>query len=127
MNVLREGGRTVALGEVEPLIKLTAPFAPHLAEDLWRRVLGRDGSIFDSGPAQTDRVVEMTDLMEMPVQVNGKTKGKVTVSKTAREEEVRVALQAEPAFQNLGEWKKLVYVPGRIVNIVVAQRAGPNR
>src|SRR5690606_12323384 len=88
LNAVREGGRTANRAEVEPLIPLIAPFAPHLAEELWER-LGHKTSIFEPAPelgyARADRgnwpafdpAKTTVDVVEFVVQVNGKVRARI--------------------------------------------------
>ena len=63
MNVLRRGERTPHRDEVEPLVQLVAPFAPHIAEELWER-LGHDGSVFDAGWPAFDAALAAEDAID---------------------------------------------------------------
>ncbi len=95
LNAVRTGGRQAARAEVEPLVLLVAPFAPHLAEELWER-LGHSGSIFESGgwPSfDPDKAAEET--VQIAVQVNGKLRGTVEVPAGTGQEEVEALARAE--------------------------------
>jgi leucyl-tRNA synthetase len=121
MNVLRSGERRPHVAEVQPLVQLVAPFAPHVAEELWSRFGGGAESVFDSGWPSYDPALVVEDTVELVVQVNGKLRGRVKVATDADQETaVRVAL-AEPGVSKFvtGEPRKVVYVAGRLVNIVV--------
>jgi leucyl-tRNA synthetase len=120
MNTLRTGERVPHRAEVEPLVQLAAPFAPHAAEELWER-LGHTGSVFDAGWPVFDpaRLVEAT--AKLAVQVNGKLRGTIDVARAATQAEVLAAAMAQP---EIAKWvteepKKIVYVAGRLLNIVV--------
>jgi leucyl-tRNA synthetase len=120
MNVLRAGERTPQVDEVRPLVQLASPFAPHIAEELWK-VLGGTRSIFDSGwPVYDERLV-VEDSVTMAVQVNGKTRGTITVSKTATQDEAMAAAIAEPNVAKFvtGPVKRVIFVAGRMLNLVV--------
>ncbi|HJU66082.1 MAG TPA: class I tRNA ligase family protein, partial [Gemmatimonadaceae bacterium] len=120
MNVLRAGERTPRRPEVEPLVQLVSPFAPHIAEELWER-LGHRTSVFDSGWPSYDPALVVSDSVEIAVQVNGKLRGRVVVPRDATQEQALAAALAEPAIAKFatGTPKKIIYVPGRLVNIVV--------
>ena len=120
MNTLRAGERTVHRAEVEPLVQLAAPFAPHLAEELWER-LGHRKGVFDSGWPAFDAKLAAEDDFELAVQVNGKTRGTVRVAKTVTQDAALTAVLAEPSIAKFvtGTPKKLVFVPGRLLNIVI--------
>ncbi len=120
MNTLRRGERTPSRSEVEPLVQLVAPFAPHIAEELWEK-LGHSGSVFDAGwPAYDPTLVE-EERVELAVQVNGKLRGRLTVPKEISQEGALAEAMAEKSIAKfvIGEPKKVVFVPGRLLNIVV--------
>jgi leucyl-tRNA synthetase len=106
---------------VEPLVLMVAPFAPHVAEELWER-LGHGESLTYAQFPVADPALLTGPSVEYPVQVNGKVRGRITVSADADEAAVRAAALAEPkvaGFVAGKEPKKLIVVPGRIVTIVV--------
>ncbi len=103
------------------LVLLVAPFAPHVAEELWLK-LGHPTSLALEPWPTWDEALCVEDVVEMAVQVNGKVRGKVRLSRTAGEDEAReAALAAEgvAAFTAGKAVRKLIYVPGKIVNLVV--------
>ncbi len=101
--------------------RLLAPLAPHLAEELWAR-FGQKGLVLQASWPEVDRAALVVDEVELAVQVNGKVKGRITVSSKASEEEIRKAVLAHPAVA--GKSVKMVkVVPGRLVNIVVIEGA----
>jgi leucyl-tRNA synthetase len=103
----------------EPLVLMLAPFAPHLAEELWQR-LGHDGSVAYVGFPEADPAYLVVESVTYPVQVNGKVRGRIEVPADASEDEVRAAALAEVASQFAGkEPKKVIVVPGRMVSVVV--------
>ena len=120
MNVLRRAERQVHVDEVAPLVSLVAPFAPHLAEECWAQ-LGRSGSVFDGGWPQWDATLVEETSVEVAVQVNGKTRGRVSVAKHATQDAVVAAAMADATIAKFvtTEPKKVVYVPGRLLNLVV--------
>ena len=102
------------------LVKLMAPIAPHWAEELWQTVLGHPDSSVHAQPwPEYDPEAAKADEVELAVQVNGKVKAKITVAADAPEEAVR-----EEALATVGralegkDVKKVVVVPGRLVNVV---------
>jgi leucyl-tRNA synthetase len=120
LNMLREhdvADRNI----VEDLILILAPFCPHFAEECWER-LGHDTSIFDADwPSWDDRLL-VEDEMEVVIQVNGKTRSRVAVPRDASEDAVLEAALADPTTLRFVEGKavrKRIYVPGRLVNLVV--------
>ena len=101
---------------------MVAPFAPHIAEELWERT-GHEGSVFDGAnwPAVDDaKAVDVSVVVA--VQVNGKLRASISVAKDAPEEDVVAAARAE---ENVGrhlegaEERRVIHVPGRLVNFVV--------
>ena len=105
----------------EKLALLLSPFAPHIAEELWRR-LGHEGSLaYEAWPA-TDPALLESDTFEIPVQVNGKMRGRVTVAADADEESVvRIAREDDNVRRHLEgrTVQRAIYVTGRILNFVV--------
>jgi leucyl-tRNA synthetase len=106
---------------VEELVVMLAPFAPHFAEECWER-LGHATSIFEARwPAWDERLV-VEGQVELVVQVNGKTRSKVTVPRDADEAMVLAAALADGAvrrFVDGKEIRKQIVVPNRLVNLVV--------
>jgi len=106
---------------LEPFVLLLSPLAPHIAEELWE-VLGHAESLaYQPWPAWDPAKIAEAEI-EIPVQVNGKLRGKVKVPAAADEPAIREAAQQEPAIAaNLAgkQIVKVVVVPGRLVNFVV--------
>jgi leucyl-tRNA synthetase len=104
----------------EAMALLVSPFAPHIGEELWNQ-LGHDTSLaYEPWPTYDDKLV-VDDTIEMGVQVNGKTRGSVTLPRDAdadlaRSEAVKVGSVASHLEGK--EVKKFIYVPGRIINFV---------
>jgi leucyl-tRNA synthetase len=107
--------RTVA----EALVLMTAPFAPHLSEELWRR-MGHDSTLaYEPFPAADPDLLRI-DTVTYPVQVNGKVRGRIEISSDASEDEVRAAALAEVVSVMDGrDPRKVIVVPGRMVSVVV--------
>jgi len=106
----------------ETLVLLLAPYVPHMAEELWREVLGHHTSVHREAWPAWDPRAAIADEIELPVQVNGKVRGRVTVSADASEDEVREAALALPKIQEYTAGKsvrKFIYVPGKLVSVVV--------
>jgi leucyl-tRNA synthetase len=116
------GGLTEVPREAaDALILMVSPFAPHAGEELWR-LTGHPESLAHETWPTYDEALCVDDVIEMAVQVNGKVRGKVTLGRAASEDEARAAaLAAEgvAAYTKDKAIKKLVYVPGKIVNLVV--------
>jgi len=124
-NTVAEAQRTPAAAPVlrlalEATVRLLAPFVPHVAEELWT-VLGHEPSVLAAGWPEYSEAACAEDVLTIPVQVNGKLRGHVTVAAGASEEEVRAAALAEEKVrQHVGaaQVRKVIVIPGRLVNIV---------
>ncbi len=99
------------------LAVLLAPFAPHMAEELWQQ-LGHSGTVFNAGWPTYDEALMKDDEIEVAVQINGKTKTIVTVPADVSKEDAIAAGKAAIADKLTGTIVKEIYVPGRIINIV---------
>jgi leucyl-tRNA synthetase len=119
MNVLRAGERRPHRGETEPVVQLIAPFAPHIAEELWER-LGHETSVFDGGWPSFDPALAAERTVTVAIQVNGKLRGTVVVAPDAGEDDVYAAAMADRAVARhlTTPPRKRIYVPGRLMNLV---------
>jgi leucyl-tRNA synthetase len=105
----------------EAFVLLLSPFAPHIAEELWQRLGHAESLAYHAWPA-ADPALLKADVLEIPVQVNGKVRGKISVPAGAPESEV---IEIAKADSNVGKHlagqsvKRAIYVRGRIVNFVV--------
>ncbi|CAA9364102.1 MAG: Leucyl-tRNA synthetase [uncultured Gemmatimonadetes bacterium] len=122
LNVVRAGGRTPERAAVEPMVRLVAPFAPHMAEELWER-MGGEGSIFDAASwPEFDPARAVADTVEFVVQVNGKVRARMPMARGIAE---ALARDAALADENVRRWiedkqvRKTIFVPDRLVNLVV--------
>jgi len=122
LNTIRSGGRQATRAEVEPLVMMIAPFAPHIAEELWE-YLGNKESIFEgSNWPSFDESKTIESQVSVAVQVNGKLRGTVSVPQDAIEDDVIVAARNEEnvaRYLDGVEERRIVHVPGRLVNFVV--------
>jgi len=120
LNVVRRGERIAHRAEVEPMVQLVSPFAPHMAEELWE-MLGHKTSVFDSGWPAYDTALTVQESVTIAVQVGGKTRGTVVVSPEATEGDVMAVAMADPAIAKFitGTPKKVIFVPKRLLNVVL--------
>jgi leucyl-tRNA synthetase len=103
------------------LVRLLAPIAPHLAEELWER-MGLPYSIHKQTWPQADAAAAAEDSIEIPVQVNGKLRDRITVAVGTDEETIKaLAAQTEGARRFVGDKpiRQIIYAKGRLVNIVI--------
>jgi leucyl-tRNA synthetase len=125
-NALDEALRSAVSGKAAGeaagiLVQLIAPMMPHLAEECWR-VLGRSGLVAQAPWPPVDRALLVEDEITLPVQINGKKRADVTVPREAGAAEVEAAVLALEPVQRALEGRpprKVIVVPGRIVNLVV--------
>ncbi len=107
---------------LEKAVLLLAPFAPHMAEELWHSWAGHDDSVFQNPLPEPDQRYLMEDTITIPVQVNGKLRAKLRMPRGSDEQAVFNAAVQDP---NVGKHiagkqvKKLVFVPDKLMNIVV--------
>lgn len=103
------------------LVSLVQPMMPHLAEECWA-ALGQDGLVSEAKWPQTEPELLVEDTMTLPVQINGRKRGDVTVARNAAQGEIEAAVLALDEVKralNGAAPKKLIVVPQRIVNVVV--------
>jgi leucyl-tRNA synthetase len=106
----------------EIYLKMLAPVAPHIAEELWTAHLGKPYSIHQQSWPELDAEAAKEDEIELPVQVNGKVRDRITVPAEASEEEIRSAALASEIVQKYldgREPKKVIVANGRLVSIVI--------
>ena len=120
MNVLRASERVAHRDEVLPLVQLVAPFAPHIAEELWEH-FGHPGGVFASRWPGYDPALATVDEIELVVQVNGKVRGKLVVARDITESDALALARADAGIARFlnGAPRKVIFVPGRLLNIVV--------
>ena len=112
----KEGG--VDKETLETIAVLLSPFAPHFAEEMWEK-LGHDTTVFRAGWPTYDEAAMKDDEIEIPVQINGKTKAVISISAEATKEEALAAGKEAIADKLTGNVIKEIYVPKKIVNIVM--------
>jgi leucyl-tRNA synthetase len=106
---------------LEPLVLLLSPFAPHLAEELWRSLGHKESLAYEPWPA-FDAALAREDEIEVPVQINGKVRHRLTVPADLDAKALEALALADPKVREMlaGKTpKKVIVVPGKLVNIVV--------
>ena len=112
---------SITRGEMRTFLLVLSPFAPHITEEMWQ-ILGFEGMACVSPWPTYDESKCVDDVVEIPVQVNGKLRGKITVSKSAEKDEIIKLAKDEPNVKSNIRGKtvvKEIFVPGKMVNIVV--------
>jgi leucyl-tRNA synthetase len=115
-------GRAVMQESLEAVTLMLAPIVPHIAHAMWQALGHADAVIDQSWPA-ADESALVRDVIELVVQVNGKLRGRIRVTASADKEEIEQLALTEENVQRFvtdKAVKKIVVVPGRLVNIVVA-------
>jgi len=125
LDPVTDADRAAVKEALVALAALLAPFAPHLAEEIWHEVLGppvRDQLLAEAAWPAFDPALVVADVVSIAVQVNGKLRGEVSAPAAAGEEEVRVLAEQEPRVRAHMAGKtirKVVFVPRRLINFVV--------
>ena len=104
----------------DTIVKLLAPMAPHVAEELWAKLGHKDSITYEPFPV-ADPAMLLTDTIEYPVQVNGKVRSRITVASDADQATVQKAALADDKVQTAlagAKPGKVIVIPGRMVNIV---------
>lgn len=120
-HLTKEHRDAVPRAAVEPLVLMLAPLAPHMAEELWLR-LGHQTTLAHGPFPVADPAYLVDDTVEYPVQVNGKVRGRVSVAADADQDTLKAAALADEkvqAFLAGANPRKVIVVPGRLVNLVV--------
>jgi leucyl-tRNA synthetase len=111
----------ISLEVYKVLILLLAPITPHLCEEIWEKLGNSDYISIHSWPVFNEDMIKES-LVELPVQINGKLKGRITISTDAAENEARNAVNSNEKISNLLKNKqivKFIYVKNKIVTIVL--------
>jgi leucyl-tRNA synthetase len=119
-----EGDHAVLCEGVSVLLRMLYPACPHITANLWAELgyAARLGNLLDTAWPEVDESALQRDELELMLQINGKLRGSVMVSATASKEQIEQAALATEAFikqANGAAPKKVIVVPGRLVNIVV--------
>ena len=102
------------------MAQLMAPMVPHLAEDIWARA-GGQGMVVDAPWPQADPAMLTDDSVTLPIQINGKRRAEISVAKDMPKDQIEALVLADETVQRFlggAAVKKLIVVPGRIVNVV---------
>ncbi len=111
----KEGG--VDKETLSTFVVLLSPFAPHISEEIWEQ-LGHEGSVFTAGWPTCDEEAMKEDVIEIPVQVNGKTRAIITLDADVSKDDAIAAGKEAVKDKLTGEIIKEIYVPKKIINIV---------
>ena len=106
---------------ISDLIKMMSPFVPHITEELWRGAIDANSSVHEQSWPECDEEALKVDNLEIVLQVNGKVRGRLTVPAEATKEELEKIAMADANVQaHIGDAtvRKVICVPGRLVNIV---------
>ncbi|HVZ67200.1 MAG TPA: class I tRNA ligase family protein, partial [Patescibacteria group bacterium] len=114
--------KPITKNEIEVFLKLLAPFAPHMTEELWKVFDLGEGSVhFSSWPTYDEKYL-VTDEVVVPIQVNGKRRGEIVVQSSKLKDQSEIETRAKEIIKSYlegREVKKVIYVPGKIINFVI--------
>ena len=113
--------KQVTRGELRVLLLLLNPDAPHITEEMWEEC-GFGGHVYEQKWPEWDEAKTVEDMITLAVQVNGKSRGTIQIPKEAGKDEAMAAFHADPRLEALIAGKQIVkeiFVPGRIMNLVV--------
>jgi leucyl-tRNA synthetase len=111
----------ISIKDFKMFLKILAPFAPHMTEEIWQN-LNENNSINKSVWPKWDKNKIQDEMLKIAVQVNGKVRSEILISKDIKEEEIKILVFKD---KNVINWvggkeiKRFIYVPGRVINIVV--------
>lgn len=120
-EAVKEPNAGLVYEAISDLIKMMSPFVPHITEELWRGAIDANSSVHEQSWPECDEEALKVDNVEIVLQVNGKVRGRLTVPAEATEEELEKIAMADANVQaHIGDAtvRKVICVPGRLVNIV---------
>ena len=109
---------SITKGEYKTLLILLNPVAPHITEELWQ-IIGGSGYVYEQTWPEYEEAKTVENTVEIAVQINGKTKGTLAIGREDAKEDVIAKAKESIADKLTGNIVKEIYVPGRIVNIVM--------
>ncbi len=109
---------SITKGEYKTLLILLNPVAPHITEELWQ-IIGGSGYVYEQTWPEYEEAKTVENTVEIAVQINGKTKGTLAIGRDDAKEDVIAKARESIADKLTGNIVKEIYVPGRIVNIVM--------
>ena len=109
---------SITKGEYKTLLILLNPVAPHITEELWQ-IIGGSGYVYEQTWSEYEEAKTVENTVEIAVQINGKTKGTLAIGREDAKEDVIAKAKESIADKLTGNIVKEIYVPGRIVNIVM--------
>jgi leucyl-tRNA synthetase len=120
LKLMEDQPETVNGADWETYLKLLAPFAPFITDELWQQ-LGHPDSIHTAHWPEFDPKAVIAETVDIVVQINGKTRGQVTVNTGAAQETVLEAAQTDKKIAKhiTGEPRKVIYVPDKLINLVI--------
>lgn len=120
-EAVKEPNAGLVYEAISDLIKMMSPFVPHITEELWRGAIDANSSVHEQNWPECDEEALKVDNVEIVLQVNGKVRGRLTVPAEATKEELEKIAMADANVQaHIGDAtvRKVICVPGRLVNIV---------
>ena len=121
VNAIYKSEKSIAKSDMESFVKLLSPMAPHIAEELWEK-LGHNESITYAPWPTFDETLLVKNDMEIVIQVLGKKRATLTVPVDSTQDSILALAKEEPHIKDFTAGKeiiKVIYVPGRLMNLVV--------
>ncbi|MDP3741487.1 MAG: leucine--tRNA ligase [bacterium] len=119
MNEFSTSSNSIKKGDLEIFLKLLAPFAPHIAEELWQE-LGHKTSIHIEPWPRYDKKLIIEDTVNIPVQINGRHRATIQIPKNSSQADAEASAKLAAQSHLLGKAvRKVIYVPGKIINFVL--------
>jgi leucyl-tRNA synthetase len=116
-----EKAENISISNYKLLLKLLAPLAPHLSEEIWQKLGGGKSIFFQSWPKYDSKLIK-EEIITLVIQINGRVRDKIAVETPLSQKEAeRLALEREKVKKWLGDKKikKIIFVPGKLINIVI--------